>query len=211
MKKQPLGFYNYTVILTYIGMVAGFLGITCVLDNNIPLALVCLMISGICDMFDGAVASTMERTQDERFFGIQIDSFSDLICFGVLPAIVVYRISENTKFAFGVTALFVLCSLIRLAYFNVDEQNRQLESSGGREIYLGLPVTTVALILPLLFLIGNKVPAKLSTICDVSLIVIAILFLYPFKLKKPKFIGKIAMAICGGIVFVMLLMGLGTV
>ena len=79
-----LGVYNYTVILTYIGMLTGFTGITCAIHNDLKGALICLMIAGVCDMFDGKIASTMERTREEERFGIQIDSFSDLICFGVV-------------------------------------------------------------------------------------------------------------------------------
>ena len=85
-----LGFYNYTVILTYLGMLTGFSGITCLITGNKKGALTCLLIAGLCDMFDGKIASTMIRTKQEKHFGIQIDSLSDLICFGVLPALIVY-------------------------------------------------------------------------------------------------------------------------
>ena len=85
-----LGIYNYTVILTYLGMLSGFAGILFLLNGNVRGALICLMISGVCDMFDGKVASTKkDRTRSEKRFGIQIDSLSDLICFGVLPALIV--------------------------------------------------------------------------------------------------------------------------
>ena len=54
-------------------------------------SLICLMLAGVCDMFDGTIASTKkDRTRDERTFGIQIDSLSDIICFGVLPAVWVF-------------------------------------------------------------------------------------------------------------------------
>ena len=91
-----LGFYNYTVILTYLGMLTGFYGITCLITGNRKGALVCLMIAGVCDMFDGKIASTMTRTKKEKRFGIQIDSLSDLICFGVLPALIVYTSAAGT-------------------------------------------------------------------------------------------------------------------
>ena len=84
-----LGFYNYTVILTYFGVLTGFTGITCVLAENRSGALTCLLIAGLCDMFDGKIASTMTRTGREKRFGIQIDSLNDLICFGLLPALIV--------------------------------------------------------------------------------------------------------------------------
>jgi len=51
MNKHLLGFYNYTVILTYSGMLIAFLGII-FLINSIPKpAILCLMISGLCDMW----------------------------------------------------------------------------------------------------------------------------------------------------------------
>ena len=84
-----IGYYNYTVILTYVGMLFGFAGITYVGSGNLKMALICLLMAGLCDMFDGKVASTRERTKQEKRFGVQIDSLSDLICFGGLPAVIV--------------------------------------------------------------------------------------------------------------------------
>ena len=85
-----LGIYNYTVILTYLGMLSGFAGILFAFEGQLWAALGCLMFSGVCDMFDGKVASTKkERTRSEKRFGIQIDSLSDLVCFGVLPSVIV--------------------------------------------------------------------------------------------------------------------------
>ncbi len=64
--RKLLGYYNYTVVLTYIGMLIGFAGVFCAADNQIFAALVCLMAAGVCDMFDGAIASTRERTEQEK-------------------------------------------------------------------------------------------------------------------------------------------------
>ena len=84
-----LGFYNYTVILTYLGAASGIYGIiTCLSRQSPRIGVLCLMLSGLCDMFDGTVARTRQRSDDEKRFGIQIDSLSDLICFGVLPAFI---------------------------------------------------------------------------------------------------------------------------
>ena len=57
------------------------------------------MITGLCDTFDGAVASTKDRTASEKRFGVQIDSLCDLIGFGVLPGIFVYIIPHLFVFA----------------------------------------------------------------------------------------------------------------
>ena len=147
-RQKLLGYYNYTVILTYTGMLTGFIGIIYAFEGNPFKAVICLMLAGLCDMFDGALASTKVRTQQEKCFGIQIDSFSDLVCFGVLPAMIVYSQNRGRTIVLASCALYLLCALIRLAYFNVDEQERQQSSSASREIYYGLPVTMSALFLP---------------------------------------------------------------
>ena len=92
MKKKLLGYYDYTVILTYCGMLFSVRGILRVIGHDYFRTVLYLMIAGLCDMFDGAVAATKKRTVNEKKFGIQIDSLSDLVGFGVLPAVFVYMI-----------------------------------------------------------------------------------------------------------------------
>ena len=58
-----LGFYNYTVLLTYLGMLISFAGIILTMQGSPYAALICLLLSGICDMFDGRVAATKVRTR----------------------------------------------------------------------------------------------------------------------------------------------------
>lgn len=95
-----LGVYNYTVVLTYIGMLVGFTGTSLAMSGNLHNALLCLMVAGFCDMFDGRIASTKVRTVQEKRFGIQIDSLSDLICFGVLPAVTVCSTATTSTVTF---------------------------------------------------------------------------------------------------------------
>ena len=150
-KRGLLGYYNYTVILTYIGMLVAFVGITLALDGAFKKAVICLMVAGVCDMFDGTIASTRPRMPKERRFGIQIDSLCDLICFGVFPALMVYIANDRSRLAMVICSAYVLCALIRLAYFNVLEEERQNTTQEHRTSYLGMPVTTIALLLPALF------------------------------------------------------------
>lgn len=125
MNKHLLGFYNYTVILTYSGMLIAFLGIIFLINNIQKPAILCLMISGLCDMFDGSIAATKQRNHMEKQFGIQIDSLSDLIAFGILPALFVYFIFPGSLLNMLASCTYTLCALIRLAYFNVVEEKRQ--------------------------------------------------------------------------------------
>lgn len=192
-----LGVYNYTVILTYIGTLIGFFGITFALQGKIHSALICLLISGFCDMFDGKIASTKKRTDKEKRLGIQIDSLSDLICFGILPALIIYRISKFGTANALISALYVLCALIRLAWFNVDEESRQEQETKEREVYYGLPVTISALIFPILLGLCQRYHWPDDILGSIIMLSASIAFLTPFPLKKPKWIGKIGMLILG--------------
>ncbi len=200
MKQEVklLGYYNYTVILTYIGMITGFLGIVYAFEGNSFYAVACLMIAGFCDMFDGTIASTnKKRTEQEKNFGIQIDSLSDLICFGVLPASIVYSMSNKNIIVLAVSAMYVLCGLIRLAYFNVDEQERQKKSSESRKLYYGLPVTLSALFLPMIYGVNCLMYRKPCIPLTITLFLMGVLFLLPFPLKKPHAVGKICVVLFG--------------
>ena len=209
MRCRLLGFYNYTVVLTYMGMAIGFLGILLAAGDDYRSAIICLMISGFCDMFDGAIASTMKRNTDEKVFGVQIDSLSDLICFGVLPATIICNIGNYENPVFIIGTLYVLCALIRLAYFNVDEQKRQSLTEERRKIYYGLPVTAIALLLPLAIIVCSLCGLPKNTVSTALLAVTGCLFLIPFKLRKPRVPGKVAVVLLGSGEFALALIGMG--
>ena len=142
-----IGFYNYTVLLTYLGFSSSVIGIILTMTGHTFLGIFCLMFSGLCDMFDGKVARTKKnRTDDERQFGIQLDSLSDLVCFGILPSIIGFKIGLKEPYMIIILVFYSLAALIRLAYFNVLEINRN--SSEPVVNYTGLPVTSAALIFP---------------------------------------------------------------
>ncbi len=160
-----VGFYNYTVWLTYLSLISGTTGITlCFMMPDKPLfAILCLLFSGLCDTFDGKVARTKkDRTSSEKSFGIQIDSLVDLVCFGVLPACILITLALNTfekniAYCFiPLAVMFVLFGMIRLAYFNVLELERQaVETSPTNKYFLGVPITMSSIIMPLAFVAGN--------------------------------------------------------
>ena len=208
MKKGLLGYYNYTVVLTYMGMLAAFVGILMVINRDFPSAIVCLMVAGVCDMFDGMVAATKERDEREKRFGIQIDSLSDLISFGVFPALFVYVFLEGTLPASLIASSYVLAALIRLAYFNVLEEERQQQTTERRKVYLGLPVTTIALMLPAVHIAFDCGVFKNKLVYLILLLFVMIGFVSPFEIKKPNTLGKIGILILGileviGVLFLM--------
>lgn len=206
-KRGLLGYYNYTVILTYIGMLVAFVGITLALDGAFKKAVICLMVAGVCDMFDGTIAATRPRMPKERRFGIQIDSLCDLICFGVFPALMVYIANDRSRLAMVICSAYVLCALIRLAYFNVLEEERQNTTQEHRTSYLGMPVTTIALLLPALFGLDRLGVISMGVGGLVLLCVAGIVFLLPVPIKKPHRIGRVIMLIVGAFEFCALMIG----
>ena len=201
-----IGFYNYTVILTYIGLVTSIVGITQVFKGNFMIAIFCLIGSGVCDMFDGVIArSHKTRSESAKKFGIQIDSLCDVICFGVFPAIFnyVYTVRYNPKFtviATIISALFVLGGVIRLGYFNVTEEERQQKTSEVRKYYQGMPITSAAGFLPLLFTFRNRIAAldiNFAIVLNIFCAILGLLFVLDIPVAKAHKKGIIIMSICG--------------
>ena len=199
-----IGFYNYTVILTYISLVISAVGIGFAATGDPFSAMLCLMASGVCDMFDGMIARTRKKsTDEEKRFGIQLDSLCDIVCFGVLPAATGITMAEGqstllqvASWAFG--ALLILGALIRLAYFNVTEETRQATEGGRRKSYLGVPVTTSAMVFPLMFALSLLLPAPLNLwIYPAFVLITALSFVTPVKVPKAHGKGLVVMGLIG--------------
>lgn len=197
-----IGFYDYTVILTYMSLLSAIGGIAMVTSGHPILATFCLLFCGLCDMFDGKVArSKKNRTDEEKSYGIQIDSLTDIVAFGVLPATMAITLCGHIWYSYVVAALFALTGMIRLAYFNVTEELRQKETDECRKTYTGLPITSSALIFPFFFcvisafcLCYDKIELFLELFKKDSLrIALCALmaltgfaFILPFRIRKPQ-------------------------
>ena len=179
-----IGYYNYTVVLTYAGLAGAVLGILLAADGQATAAVCCLLFAGLCDMFDGTVAHTMDRTKDEQSFGIQIDSLCDLVDFGVLPAMIGLAMGNRHWSYYLVAILYVLCGMIRLAYYNVTEEERQSRTNEKRREYLGLPISGAALILGFAYCLIRMTGAG-AAIYGVVLLATAAAFVTPFRMPKP--------------------------
>ena len=208
-----IGFWNYTVYLTYLSIISGSAGI-CFAASGKPwgiwVAVGCLLLSGLCDLFDGSVARTKkDRTEQEKLFGIQIDSLSDLVSFGVLPSVIGfamisnnYHVSEYRFFFIPIFILVVLFGLIRLAYFNVLEEESPNE--GGKKFYWGMPITMTSLLVPFIFALEVTIEKlckvsqfSLSYIMLGALLLMAILFVLKIKVPKMHKKGIIFLSIIG--------------
>ncbi len=183
-----IGFYDYTVVLTFISLLSSVFGMTQAMDGHFRLAIVCLALSGLCDTFDGKIARTKKnRTAEEQLYGIQLDSLCDVVCFGVFPAMICYLMGLRGVLGLLAIGFYCVCGVIRLGFFNVLETGRQTGADQGEKVYHGLPITSIAVILPLTFLLRFAVSEQVfRVILLVMLLAVATLFIVDFKLKKPK-------------------------
>ena len=227
-----IGFYDYTVILTYLSLMSGTIGIMLCLNGmgHPYLGMFFLLFSGLCDTFDGKVArSKKDRTTQMKKFGIQIDSLSDLIAFGMLPAcigIAMLRYTMCIPDLSGVTrllthytlqtqivlsliaVLYVLAAMIRLAYFNVMEEEDRNRDETGAKIYTGLPVTSAALIFPAVLLIHMLIRADLTFLYFGVMLITGGLFISKIQIKKPQNKGIATMIFFGAVECVVLIFAL---
>ncbi len=203
-----LGFWNYTVWATYASLASGVLGIFFACSGHPLSAVFCLAVSGFCDAFDGRIARTRTTsTEQEKRFGIQLDSLCDLICFGVLPTTIGYAAGLQKWYFVPVFLLFILGALIRLAYFNVMAEEYMAHPGKKSTGYLGLPVTATALILPAVYLLRG-VPALQESfpyIYGVALLLIAAAFVLKFRVPKPGLKIILGMLVLGLLEFVALI------
>ena len=207
-----IGVYDYTVVLTYISLLSACTGIFVSLSGtgHPYIGSIFLMFCGFCDAFDGKIARTKKnRTSMERQYGIQIDSLSDLVAFGILPTCIgtaLIRVSPMLQGVFdgptaywkilfikfglhSVLVLYALAAMIRLAYFNVTEEERQKTEKGARKIYIGLPVTSAALIFPFVLLIQYIITQDVTVFYLVAALITGGLFLSKLHIKKFGTVG----------------------
>lgn len=184
-----IGFYDYTVLLTYLSLISSVFGMTQAIHGDYKAAIFCLALSGLCDAFDGRVARLKKnRTEDEKNFGIQLDSLCDVICFGAFPAFICYLLGVRGLIGLPIVFFYCTCAVIRLAFFNVLEAKRQKTEGGGNKTYRGLPVTSISFILPLAFLLQFLLSEMAFIVMlHILLLVVGFLFVLDFPLKKPSF------------------------
>jgi len=180
-----IGKWNKSVILTYIGLIISVFGIYLSFTNdNILLAFSCLLVAGVCDLFDGVIARRCKRTKEEKEFGIELDSLVDVVNFVALPIVLLINLGLTEIYHIIIYMFFVIAGVARLAYFNItlEEKNK----SEPVKYYHGLPVTFIAMILPIAHLLTYLFGIKDFTIYyAIILSVTGLLNILNINIKKP--------------------------
>jgi len=136
---EPLhrGVYLLPNLITTCGLFSGFYSIIATIDGSYQAAAICILIAHVFDGLDGRIARLTKSTSR---FGIEYDSLSDLVAFGVAPGILVYKWALEPWGSWGwlAASLYVACGALRLARFNV-----QVDVVEKRH-FVGLPIPAAA-------------------------------------------------------------------
>ena len=123
---------------TSFNLLFGFLSILEIAQQNYTLAAWFIGAAAVCDALDGIAARI---THSSSQFGVELDSLSDVVSFGVAPAFLIYEIALKRLDTPGIifAAIFLLCGAFRLARFNTQLVGFK------KEYFVGLPIPTAAL------------------------------------------------------------------
>ena len=117
------GVYLLPNLITTAALFFGFYAIIAAMSGALSNAAIAIVVAGFMDALDGRVAR-MTNTQSE--FGVQYDSLSDMVAFGVAPAVLMFSWTLSTlgKIGWGIAFLYMACAALRLARFNTKPESQ---------------------------------------------------------------------------------------
>jgi CDP-diacylglycerol--serine O-phosphatidyltransferase len=193
-------FMNRANALTLLGLSAALGGALLALNGELHFGLVGLVVAGLADLFDGVLARTLERSEEEQTFGARLDSLCDAGSFGLAGALFLYAAGLRSPPEVALVIAFALCAVWRLAYFDTVGMSEAAEGAAPR--FVGLPTTYVALVLPLVGLARLASLHALRVSMNVAALVLAVLMVSSLPIPKP---GRKAYPL-----FVLIAVGAGT-
>ena len=134
-------------MLTMLALCAGLSAIRFALQDRWEAAILAVAFAALLDTLDGRIARLIDGASK---FGAELDSLSDVVCFGVVPAIILYlwTMSDVGGFGWGLCLLYPVCCALRLARFNTGLGSTSLPAS----YFEGVPAPAAAglVLLPLI-------------------------------------------------------------
>ena len=163
--------------ITVLGVFCGFFAIVNTMRGSFVEASIAIGIAIILDGLDGRVARRLNATSE---FGKEFDSLSDLIAFGVAPALLIYQwafTSLADQFGLLISFIFVVCAATRLARFNIQNESEPANH------FTGLPTPGAAFGILSLVFIFPEFTINLFTVSAVVIYAVTLSFLMVSNLK----------------------------
>lgn len=179
-----IGYYNLANFITLAGMSSAIWGIFLAYAGHYKLAVMALLFAGFCDMFDGRVARHANSEDRKiKMFGIQIDTVSDMVSFGVTPAVIAYIYGLNKWYDIVILIFYACCGAIRLAYFNTQAITETKDLNLKQ--FTGVPIPVICFVLPPLSLLMTFIdPGIMSWVMRASYVILGTAFIINVKIKK---------------------------
>jgi len=175
------GIYILPNLFTSASLFGGFFAIIAAIQGRYETAATAILISCVFDGLDGKIA---RLTHSTSLFGTEYDSLSDLVAFGVAPAILAFQWALEPFGRLGWLACFmyVICGALRLARFNV--QKNQVEA----KFFKGLPIPAAACFIASLLLFTTALGwGTESRHIIIILLVYVLSFLMVSSIRYPSF------------------------
>lgn len=169
--------------VTMGNMICGFASILCISDQRFGIAAWLIVAAMALDAFDGRLARMMKSTSK---IGAQLDSFADLVTFGLAPALLTVKICTNLPgfILWGIGLFFMMCSAFRLSRFNAQKDEGL---SIPRHFFSGLPTTLSGGTVAQLVILDHFIQTRLGTDIVIKLLPFIVFSLGIFMVSKIPF------------------------
>ena len=167
VKKPRKGVYLLPNMITTLSMFLGFLSMVWAVQGRFESACLAILLSAVMDGLDGKVAR-LTNTASE--FGVQYDSLSDLVAFGIAPAMLMWQWELSALGRMGLAAAFIYaaCGALRLARFNVST------AAVGKRFFIGLPIPAGGCTVVTFVFCAAHFPAIMASALPYMILVLAI-------------------------------------
>ena len=176
-------------MVTMLGLCAGLTAIRFVLAGQFELAVALIIFSAAIDGLDGLLARRLKATSD---IGAQLDSLSDFLNFGVAPGLLIYQYAlaeSEQRGSWIVVLLYVSCTCIRLARFNVAHNRAAVTGIKPPKHFIGVPAPAgamLALLPAFLSFETGLVPADYPFLTGLYLAAVGLLMVSRLPTFSPK-------------------------
>ena len=201
-----IGYYSIANCVTLFGLLSSVTACFLAANGNFKFAVYMLFLACMCDIMDGTIARKVKnRSLEDRFFGIQLDSICDVVSFGVTPCFMAFSFGFDGFLDVLIYGFFIVCGAVRLAYFNTMANQKP-----GKKLkyFRGVPIPFSTFVITALFLLTTFIPASVTVwFFRLALLALGFAFILNIKVKKPR--GRQAMIILGAEILLLLLMLIG--
>jgi CDP-diacylglycerol--serine O-phosphatidyltransferase len=200
-KRNRRGIYILPNLLTTASMFGGFFAIIAAIQARYEASAIAILVSWIFDTLDGKIARFTRSTSQ---FGSEYDSLSDLVAFGVAPAVLAFlwALQPFGRLGWLASFMYVVCGALRLARFNVQKDTME------PKYFKGLPIPAAGCLIASLVLLAvalGELPGSKHILSIILIYVLSFLMVSnieylsfkEFELKKQKPFNVLIIVILG--------------